>query len=353
MIARLGFCIFLIVAFFVAGCVTAPPKEDVILIWPNPPEIPKIAYLTSYYGEANFAKKSFIDTLLGDDELNAGQNLVKPYGVSAFNDIIYVTDTIGRAVFCINTKERLVTILGNKDLGGLSVPAGVAPNSDGIVFASDAKQKKVFGYDKSGSLKVAIGKKDEFGQPGGMSINHQNQRIYIADAGTHNVHVYSTKGDLLFSFGKRGKGDGEFNYPSNTAIDRRNGNVCVADTQNFRVQCFDKDGKFIRKFGEIGNQPGSFSRPKGIGIDSEGNIYVVDTAFDNFQVFDEKGELLIFIGGAGMEPGRFSLPTGIYVDENDKIYVVDSANRKVQVFQYLSEKWKKEHPEELKKYLLK
>jgi hypothetical protein len=40
------------------------------------------------------------------------------------------------------------------------------------------------------------------------------------------------------------------------------------------------------------------------------------------------------------------------VDEHDKIYVVDSLNNRVQEFQYLSEQWKKEHPDQYNKYLL-
>ena len=98
--------------------------------------------------------------------------------------------------------------------------------------------------------------------------------------------------------------------------------------------------------------PGTFSRPKGIGIDSDGHVYVVDAAFNNFQIFDETGQLLLFIGGEGNAPGQFQLPAGMYVDEKDRIYVVDSFNFRVQVFQYLSDRWKKEHPEEYNKYLL-
>jgi sugar lactone lactonase YvrE len=44
-------------------------------------------------------------------------------------------------------------------------------------------------------------------------------------------------------------------------------------------------------------------------------------------------------------------PAGLYIDENDKVYVVDTLNKRIQVYQYLSEKWKKDHPEEYNKYL--
>lgn len=335
---------------FLFSCAAPTPKE-VKLIYPPPPEEPRVVYLDSYKGESNFKKKSFLENILGETLFST--ELQKPYGVTAYGDKIYVTDTQSAVVFVFDTKEQKVSFIGYKDMGKLTLPAGVAVSSDGIIFVSDAKQKRVFGYDANGNLKIALGKKDEFKNPGGIAINNDIGRLYIVDSYGHMVHVYSTKGEPLFTFGKRGDKDGEFNFPSNVAIDRRNGNVYVVDTQNFRVQVFDKDGKFIKKFGQIGDVPGTFTRPKGIGIDSEGHVYVVDAAFDNLQIFDDNGQILLFIGGPGHEPGYFWLPAGAYVDEKDRIYIVDSFNHRVQVFQYLSEKWKKENPEKYKEYLLK
>jgi DNA-binding beta-propeller fold protein YncE len=340
-------CLFL---FFLSSC-AAPTSKAVKLVYPSPPEEPRLAYLDSYKGESNFIKKGFFDFILGEEQSSA--ELQKPYGVTAYGDKLYVTDTQGAIVFVFDLKERKVTFLGDKDMGRLALPTGVAVTSDGIVFVSDAKQKRVFGYDANGNLQIALGKKDEFKNPGGMAVNNDLGRLYIVDSYGHMVHVYSTKGEPLFTFGARGGEDGEFNFPSNVAVDRKTGNVAVVDTQNFRVQVFDKDGKFINKFGQVGDAPGAFTRPKGIGFDSEGHMYVADAAFDNLQIFDDKGQLLLSLGSAGHEPGYFWLPAGVYVDEKDKVYIVDSFNHRIQVFQYLSEKWKKENPGKYKEYLLK
>jgi len=67
------------------------------------------------------------------------------------------------------------------------------------------------------------------------------------------------------------------------------------------------------------------------------------------QIFDDKGNILLFFGGAGFGPSQFYLPAGIYVDKNDRVYVVDSFNARVQIYQYVSERWKKEHPEEYRR----
>ena len=346
-----GFLVLIVAVL--SGCGATAPKE-VNLYWPPPPEDPRIAYVASYRGDVDFKKKGFVDSFLGALFGEATMlDLRKPYGVSARGDNIYVSDTANGYVLVIHTREKKISYLGDRGSGKLVLPLGVAAAADGTVFVADAKLKKIYGYGKQGQLKVAIGKKDELKNPAGIAVNNALKRLYVVDSYGHTVHVYALDGAPLFRFGRRGFGEGEFNFPSNVAIDRRNNNVAVVDTQNFRVQVFDQDGKFLKTIGEQGDRPGTFSRPKGIGIDSEGNVYVVDAAFNNFQVYDQDGNLLIFIGGEGRDPGYFMLPAGMYVDENERIYVVDSFNFRVQVYQFLSEKWKQEHPEEYKKYQLK
>ena len=340
--------VFFLTAFFFA-CAAAP-RQDINLVYPLPPEEPKLAFLGSYRGEVDVKKKSALDGFLGFFFGSGDRpDLIKPYGVASFGDKIYVTDTGSGEVLVIDLKERKVRRIGDGGAGKLSVPIGLAIAADGTIFVADAKLKRVFGYDQTGKVKLAIGLKDEFKNPAGVAVNNELGRLYVVDSHGNAVHVYSTKGTPLFQFLG---GEGGFLYPSNVAVDKRNGNVYVVDTQNFKVQVFDKDGKFLRTFGKIGDVPGTFSRPKGIGIDSDGHVYVVDAAFNNFQIFDETGQLLLFIGGEGNAPGQFQLPAGMYVDEKDRIYVVDSFNFRVQVFQYLSDRWKKEHPEEYKKYIL-
>lgn len=341
--AKISYALLFLLTASLFGCASTAVTERPI-IYPSPPEEPRIVYLKSYRGRIDFRKNSIFDAIFGVQVLS---DFKKPYGVSALDGRIYVTETQYAGVAIFDTKQQKVKLTG--DFG---LPVGVAALSDGGYFVSDAKQKRVFGYDQNENLRVAVGKKDEFKNPAGIAVNNDLKRLYVVDSYGHSVHVYSVQGEKLFQFGKDGDGDGDFHYPSNVAIDRRNGNVVVVDTQNFRVQIFDKDGKFIRKFGQLGDVLGTFSRPKGVGVDSEGHIYVTDAAFDNFQVFDENGQLLIFIGAAGNKPGYFQLPAGLFVDEQDKIYVVDSLNARVQVFQYLSEKWKKEHPQEYQSYLL-
>jgi len=340
----------LFVVMSASGCTVSLSNPPVNLVWPIPPEEMKIAFVNSYRGDIDLKRYTYLDLFLGVEHK---VQIQKPYGVASWGDKIYVALSQSASVIILDTKEKKVGFLDDSGQGKLSVPIGLAISSSGIIYVSDAKRKRVFGYNlSSGGLRVAIGNKGEFENPSGLAVNDDLKRLYVVDSYAHSISAYSLQGEFLFKFGSRGDGPSEFNYPSNVAVDRRNGTVHVVDTQNFRVQIFDKDGKFIRMFGYLGDGPGAFSRPKGIGVDSEGNTYVVDAAFGNFQIFNDEGQLLLVVGNIGAGPGEFQLPAGLFIDDQDRIFVTDQYNARVQVFQYLSDKWKKDHPEAYEKLRL-
>lgn len=330
-----------------AGCSAASKEREVRIIVPAAPEEPRVFYVKSYRGEKDFEITKTFAQLLGEKS-GAVRSMVKPYGVASSGQRTFAGDTANGVVFCFDEAKQKVAFFGDRDQGKLQQPVGIAVDDRQNVYVSDAKQKKVFGYNQDGQVMFAIGKQNEFARPAGIAINRAMQRLYVVDTKSHDIKVYDLTGKQLFTFGKRGHEEAEFNFPTNIAVDQKNGNVAVVDTQNFRVQVFDKDGTFLFTFGKIGDRPGMFARPKGIGIDSEGHFYVADTAFNMVQIFNEKGELMLYFGGAGSGPGKYHLMTGLYVDDNDRVTVADSFSGNIHVYQYVSERWKQEHPQ---KYL--
>jgi DNA-binding beta-propeller fold protein YncE len=347
---------FIISVIFFQGC--APKVVEVqerVIVFPPAPTEPRIAYLETYRGEKEDDNKlTAFDTFLGETEKSKNMSpvIVKPYGVSIYNGKIYVVDTAANFVYEIDEKTKDARHIGRSGSGTLGGPVDVTFDSKGIMYVSDVRLKTILAYNQKGEFIFSIGDKLVFAHPTGIVIDKKLNRLYVADTKGHNLKAFDldTK-KLLFTIGKRGKGDGEFNFLTNIAVDRRNNNIVVSDTQNFRIQVFDKDGKFIRKFGKVGDRAGDFARPKGVAVDSEGHIYVADTAFNNVQIFDETGELLLYFGHAGyVEPGTFRLIAGMYIDESDKIIISDGFTGRVQTFQYLSDKWKLENPLQYKKY---
>jgi DNA-binding beta-propeller fold protein YncE len=315
------------------------PAAAAAPVWPLPPEQPRIRFVTEYRGVNDFNRKKpsrWKSMLLGPDQQERIETLVKPYGVVASTDgRVFVTDTVARRVFVFDPAAKSVTFIGEKGPGKISKPVGVAIDDADTVFVADATLNRVFGYAPDGRLALAIGHEGEFESPSGLAIDRQRRLLYVADAKKHQIFCYSTAdGSLIRTIGKRGVENGEFNFPTNLSVDRE-GRLYVADTLNFKVQVFDAAGAFVKSFGSQGDGPGALNRAKGVGVDSEGHVYIADSSFNNFQIFDADGRILMFVGTPGSGPGEFLLPAGLFVDGNDRIYVADQGNARVQVFEYL------------------
>lgn len=327
--------ITLVIGVLAYGCAGPPPLPD--MVWPAPPDPPRVKYVTQYKTTEDLTGRNVaLDIVAGQ---GAVQALKKPNGV--YVDVsgrIYVTDTARGDVMMLDTVNKEGSILGGRLL---AKPIGVAVDKQGRIFVADSDTKNVAVFDKNGKLLATNIKPDEpFKRPSGIAIDNERDLLYVTDTYDHHVRVFDVNTlKQKRVIGGRGKEEGYFNFPSYLAVGPK-GNLVVSDTQNGRVQIFDTDGKFLLRFGEFGDAPGMFGRPKGVAVDSEGHIYVVDAAFNNVQIFNDEGRILMAFSGYGTGRGEIVLPAGIAIDKDDYIYVVDSWGRRVEVFEFLGDKHK-------------
>ncbi len=325
--------VFLVLILF--GCGGKALKSSPEIVWPSPPEPPRIKFIKTISSSTDVEEKKWTDHvkafLFG---AKSSASLVKPYAVFATPEgRVYVADSGWRKILVFDEKQKQFSMIGVDGEGALSGPLGVTVDQQGRVYATDTVHRKAFVYDTEGKFLFNFGNENEMEHPVGIAVNDGLKRVYIVDTRKHAVLVYDTEGKFLFEFGGRGTEDGKFNFPANLSIDR-SGKIYITD-MNFRVQVFDAEGKFLSKFGSVGTGFGQFSLPKGVGVDSEGHIYVVDSRFNNVQIFDQSGRLLLFFGEFGGRNGQFWLPAGLTVDQNNRIYVADQYNHRINVFQYL------------------
>jgi DNA-binding beta-propeller fold protein YncE len=286
-------------------------------------------------------KATWLDKVTGTKTLDEKLELRKPYGVTTDKrGRIFVADTELKIVFMIDAKGKVVERREGNSRAPLAMPVGVAVDSEDRLFVSDAELHSLICFSPSGSPIGHFGTA-ELGRPGGIAIDQQRKRLYVADAKESRIAVFDTASLKFLSYfggpGKPGKHEkGTFLFPTNVAVDRQ-GNIYVADTGNYRVQVLDPAGKFLRAFGAQGDAPGEFIRPKGIAVDSQGHIYVADAEFNNFQIFTPEGHPLLAVGALGSEPGQFALVAGLYIDSEDQIYTTEMYRGRVQVFQYISQ----------------
>lgn len=324
-----------LIAFALLTC--APPSggleeqaaQNESVVWPAPPQQPRIRLIGTFGKPEDLGiKQSIFGRLWGWIAGPAPRAMVRPYAIAAMGSRVAVADPGAGVVHLYDLAGGGYQRIDSAGKQPLVSPVGVAI-ADDQVYVADSARARIFVFDDSGKLTRTL---EGLQRPTGLAWDGERRRLYVTDTVSHSVAVLTPDGERLFSFGRRGTGDGEFNFPSHLSF--ADGRLYVNDTMNFRIQVFDPDGTFLSSFGKHGDSAGNFAQPKGIALDSEGDIYVVDALFNRVQIFNQRGKLLLVFGGDGGAPGELWLPSGLFI-EHDRIYVADSYNRRVQVFQFL------------------
>jgi DNA-binding beta-propeller fold protein YncE len=323
-----------------------PAPAPAALIWPLPPDPPRIRWVAQYSDMAKVKqpvvrKPTFLEKLTGAKTVEEKLELRKPYGITTDKrGRIYVADTELQMVFVIDAKAKSVEKRQGNSRAPLAMPVGVAIDAADRLFVSDAVLHSIICFDASGSPIANFGA-TALGRPGGIALDRQRNRLYVADAKQSRIAVFDTATFKFVAYfggpGPLGKREnGTFLTPTNVAVDSK-GHIYVADTGNYRVQILDPAGKFVRAFGTQGDSPGEFIRPKGIAVDSAGHVYVADAEFNNFQILTPEGQPLLAVGALGYDPGQFALLAGLYIDSEDQIFTTEMFHGRVQVFQYIAQ----------------
>jgi DNA-binding beta-propeller fold protein YncE len=307
------------------------------LIWPLPPEPPRIEYRGFIRSAADLGRQPGLlqrvaSVLFGEDETE----MLKPVAVAKNRvGMLVVADPGVPTLHFFDLEERRYRRLEEKLASQLRSPVGVAIDDSGRVYVSDSVRRRVFVLEEGRRLVAELGA-GLLERPTGLALSPAQDLLYVVDTTSCRVVVFDRAGSRVGGFGKRGVEPGEFNSPTHisTAPD---GTISVSDSLNYRVQRFRPDGALLAGFGRAGDGAGTFARPKGLAADAWGRTFVVDAAFENVQIFDSGGALLLAFGASGSGPGEFLLPSGLFLDSSNTIWVADSFNRRIQVFRLFAE----------------
>ena len=340
-----------------AAAAPAPKQDTSKLMWPTPPNIPRVRY-TSYFAgmpldytpasEQPKKKSGWMDRLAGVQDPNNKNHykpvpfqLLAPYGMAVNSKgELFVADQRVGAVFIFNTETKDTKMIGNGREATFGLINGVAIDDDDRLFVSDGKLRRVLVFDKTNKVVDQI--KDGLIDPVGIALDRENRQLYVVDTQADQVIVYDA--DTLKEKRRIGTGGkrhelntpGNFSLPTFVAVDS-DGNVYVADTMNWRVEIFDADGNFISQFGKHCDGPGCFAHPKGIAIDNDGHIWVADPMLDLLQAFNREGQLLGIVGGHGNLLGQFSELGAVFIDKNNRIFTAEQYPGRVQMFRYITD----------------
>lgn len=332
-----------VAAASVASCVPSKAAIDRTMsesiIWPGPPEKPRIQYLWSLRFVTGGEKGSrFMKLVAGEvqhdiSDPQQSDTLISPHGVFVDQrQNLYIADPGAGRVSVINLETMDSFNITHAGSYPLAAPIGVVASPDGRIFVSDADLATVAVFNEKGKFIEFL--EGEFKRPTGLALDAGRGIVYVADTWAHTIYKYGLDGTRMGSIGHKGEKPGELHYPTHIYADSE-GLLYVADTLNFRIQIFGPDGTLVKAFGVIGDSYDTFDKVKGIAVDTEGHIYVTDSAQNMVKIFDREGRLLLFFGEPGRFYGQFDLPAGIFIDSRNRIYVADNMNMRLQAFQFL------------------
>jgi hypothetical protein len=337
-LARLS---WLVCVALLAGCQSTPgpifPAVSPAIVWPPPPDEPRIRYIGELRGEASLGVKAtgwvaFQELLAGP---RAQAAFVRPSAVAVTGERVFVADIGLGVVHGLDLAARQYVAIQGPPAERFRVPVDLTIGGGGQLVVVDRGRAAVDVFDLDGNWR-GTHRCAELTAPVAIAWDPGQRLYWLADAAAHACIATADLEHVQQQFGERGSAPGQFNYPTALALQPQIG-LIVADAMNFRVQVFDGAGRVVSMFGQKGDAAGDFARPRAVAADSDGHIYVVDNQFENVQVFDRDGRLLLAFGQEGERPGEFALPSGIAIDTQDRIWIADSYNRRVQVFQYLRE----------------
>ena len=123
----------------------------------------------------------------------------------------------------------------------------------------------VFG-ENSKVMESSIG---VFFYPNGISINPENNFIYICDGGNHRVQVYNKYFEFVFLF------CGKMNIPAGICI--KQNKVYVTQLWSHCLNVYSTEGKYLKSVGMKGKKELEFDRPGGLDISTDKDrIYIAE-----------------------------------------------------------------------------
>ena len=125
----------------------------------------------------------------------------------------------------------------------------------------------------------------------GITVDKDN-RIIVCDRNNFRVQVFDASGEFLFTFGKKGKNNGEFANGPQSVTMNKDGKLFVCDYRGTSIQMFNSNGEFLKKLHAPkleAETPGKFSH---VVASNDGRVYVADCDRGVIYAFDSSGEYL-------------------------------------------------------------
>ncbi len=216
---------------------------------------------------------------------------------------------------------------------------GVDVTSDGVVWMSDAWNRRIYRYSSDGTLLSETAGNFLGGDERGVAINEDLGRVYIVDAEHSDVDVFNMNGQYLSSFGSEGTGPGQFTGGGRQVTVDGDGNVWVADFGGFRTLKFNAFGTPLLEAPDPSRLPpeGYLGQPRDVAVDAlTGDVWIAEAWNQRFDRFSASGQFLNTWGKRGPGgPYDMNYPRSIGIDPvTRRVWIANERGHHVQVYTY-------------------
>ena len=145
----------------------------------------------------------------------------------------------------------------------------------------------------------------------------EEEHLYVVDRDAHQVVIYDLEGHRKGSLGLCHQPGKSFRHPTNVAV-FPDGRIAVADGYgNAYLHVFSSQGELLRTFGKLGIAPGALLSPHAVWPIRHGQVGGADRENHRLQLFDLDGNLLDVRTG-------FFRPQEIWGNGDGQLLLLDS-----------------------------
>ena len=252
------------------------------------------------------AKPSVSDILVTYDQTwEYTDGILSPSYMQLYNNLVYVIDNqkINMQVYDFDGNFIFDFLIGTPENPD-PAPISFAIDSLGKIYIADAHTPLISVFSDDGTYLFSFQrdnhKPDDHdlidGYHGNTGIFVNNDKIYVSDALHNNIHIFSNDGEYLSSL-------------TNDSL--------IQDSGLSSFFSFNSDGTV-----ELGSDNEKIISPMSISVIDD-KIYVASQFNREVQVFSEDGKFLSSFA-IDFDPESLALPTMIATDNNNQVYVLYS-----------------------------
>jgi len=217
---------------------------------------------------------------------------------------------------------------------------GIGVSSAGEVFLPDGNNRRIHVFTTSGSYVRSFGSEGSgvgglSGDLRGMALDEANEVLYVSDTGSNQIEKFAFGGSPLAHWGGMANTADRLQAPRDLTVDAE-GDVWVADYGNHRFREFAPDGSQIGVYPQPSDAEsnGHFGQARDVHVDSAtGDVWVVDTANQHFTRLGSDGAFKGIWGRRGFGDYGLNYPSTIAFEPTyGRVWVANEEGRNIKVY---------------------